>query len=118
MKLRKGLFCLATMLAISVVGITPALAAQSAALPVMPNNEAQEMLAVIQPRADYFVVNTNNVHFRRNPGSSTEIIGQLHRGTVVTDLRSSRTVDGITWNQVSHNGITGWIASQFLDWAG
>jgi hypothetical protein len=53
---------------------------------------------------------TSNVNFRAGPSTDNEIIRQLAQGTTVT--LTGETSGG--WTQVSHNGDTGWVSSEFL----
>jgi hypothetical protein len=54
---------------------------------------------------------TGNVNFRAGPSTGDNIIRQLQQGDTVT--LTGETNGG--WTQVSHNGETGWVSSEFLN---
>ena len=68
-----------------------------------------------QPKAQYSIVNTNNVNLRKTPSTSGTIIRQLHKGYRVLEY-SEPTVsaNGYTWQKVSYNGSVGWVAINYL----
>ncbi len=68
-----------------------------------------------QPKAQYSIVNTNNVNLRKTPSTSGTIIRQLHKGYRVLEY-SEPTVsaNGYTWQKVSYNGYVGWVAINYL----
>jgi hypothetical protein len=53
---------------------------------------------------------TSNVNFRKGPSTNDEIIRQLKQGDTVT---LTGEVSG-GWSQITHNGETGWVSSEFL----
>jgi len=58
---------------------------------------------------------TSNVNFRKGPSTNDEIIRQLKQGDTVT---LTGEVSG-GWSQITHNGETGWVSSEFLKvWGG
>lgn len=128
-KALRGLLCLALLISVSIGSTTLVHAQQMLPIPEPPVyvTESIEDRPFFAARAQYYVVNANNVRFRRTPGLSGVIIGHVHIGTVVVSFSSStppRFVDGIWWSSVGlvnadgSYGTSGWIASQFLDWAG
>ncbi len=52
----------------------------------------------------------NNVNFRKDPSTGDNIIRQLKKGDTVT--LTGEVVEG--WTQITHNGDTGWVSSEFL----
>jgi uncharacterized protein YraI len=70
----------------------------------------------VAPGARYRV-NADSVRLRERPGTGDDvpILTVLRSGTLVDD-KSGDTVsaDGMTWRQVSLDGQTGWVATQFL----
>jgi len=54
---------------------------------------------------------TTNVNFRSGPSTNDAVIRQLQQGDKVT---LTGEVSG-TWTQISHNGDTGWVSSEFLN---
>jgi hypothetical protein len=67
--------------------------------------ETTQSLAITQ-QADII----NNVNFRKDPSTGDNIIRQLKKGDTVT--LTGETVEG--WTQITHNGDTGWVSSEFL----
>jgi len=58
---------------------------------------------------------TQNVNFRKDPSLGENIIRQLKKGDTVT--LTGEVVEG--WTQITHNGDTGWVSSEFLKvWEG
>jgi hypothetical protein len=57
---------------------------------------------------------TSDVNFRKGPSTGNDIIRQLQQGDTVT--LTGETSGG--WTQVSHNGDTGWVSSEFLTTTG
>ena len=53
----------------------------------------------------------NNVNFRKGPSIDNEIIRQLKQGDTVT--LTGETSGG--WTQVTHNGDTGWVSSEYIN---
>jgi len=53
---------------------------------------------------------TSNVNFRSGPSTDNAVIRQLQQGDTVT--LTGETNGG--WMQVSHNGETGWVSSEYL----
>jgi hypothetical protein len=51
-----------------------------------------------------------NVNFRKGPSTDNDIIRQLQQGDTVT--LTGETSGG--WTQITHNGDTGWISSEFI----
>ena len=66
-------------------------------------------------RAQYSIVNANNVNLRKTPSTSGTIIRQLHKGYRVLEY-SEPTVsaNGYIWQKVSYNGSVGWVAINYL----
>jgi len=54
---------------------------------------------------------TINVNFRKGPSINNAIIRQLRRGDTVT--LTGETSGG--WTQVTHNGDTGWVTSDYIN---
>ena len=55
----------------------------------------------ISPKAQYGAINTNNVHFRSAPGTSSTIYGQLHKGYKVTlPYEDEKYADGLWWRKI------------------
>jgi uncharacterized protein YraI len=58
---------------------------------------------------------TQNVNFRKGPSTNDEVIRQLKQGDTVT---LTGEVSG-GWTQITHDGDTGWVSSEFLKvWGG
>ena len=55
---------------------------------------------------------TGNVNFRSGPSTNDSVIRQFAQGDTVT--LTGETSGG--WTQVSHNGDTGWVSSEFLNY--
>jgi hypothetical protein len=53
---------------------------------------------------------TQNVNFRKDPSTGDNIIRQLKKGDTVT--LTGEVVEG--WTQLTHNGDTGWVSSEYL----
>ena len=53
---------------------------------------------------------TSNVNFRSGPSTDNAVIRQLQQGDTVT--LTGETSGG--WTEISHNGETGWVSSEFL----
>jgi hypothetical protein len=53
---------------------------------------------------------TQNVNFRKDPSTGDNIIRQLKKGDTVT--LTGEVVEG--WTQITHDGDTGWVSSEFL----
>jgi TPR repeat protein len=71
---------------------------------------ATQTLAITQ-QADI----TSNVNFRKGPSTNDEIIRQLKQGDTVT---LTGEISG-GWTQITHNGETGWVSSEYLKvWGG
>lgn len=67
-------------------------------------------------KAQYGVVNTNSVHFRSAPGTSSTIYGQLHKEYIVTLSYTEEVYkDGLWWTNILYNGRSGWVASKYVD---
>ncbi len=81
------------------------------------NNEYNRDVEITQnqPRAQYSIVNANNVNLRKTPSTSGTIIRQLHKGYRVLEY-SEPTVsaNGYIWQKVSYNGSVGWVAINYL----
>ena len=53
---------------------------------------------------------------RSEPGTKTEVIGKLPKGTEVTYTgRITEEKDGHVWAEVSYDGKTGWVATEYLE---
>jgi len=52
----------------------------------------------------------NNVNFRKDPSTGDNIIRQLKKGDTVT--LTGEVLGG--WTQITHNGDTGWVSTEFL----
>ena len=70
----------------------------------------QPAAEVTETQTETATVNAN-VNFRSGPSTNNTIIRQIQRGDTVT---LTGEVSG-SWSQVSHNGDTGWVSSEFLD---
>lgn len=58
---------------------------------------------------------TKNANFRKGPSTNDEVIRQLKKGDTVT--LTGEVSNG--WTQITHNGETGWVSSEFLKvWGG
>jgi len=53
---------------------------------------------------------TQNVNFRKDPSTGDNIIRQLKKGDTVT--LTGEVVEG--WTQITHNGDTGWVSTEYL----
>lgn len=68
-------------------------------------------------RASSGVITGDNVHFRKTPGLSGEIITYLNKGDNVMYTTSSNNIveaDNYTWREVVYNKQTGWVATIYL----
>lgn len=59
-------------------------------------------------------VNDDRVNLRAGAGLDADILDKLSTGTTATVLDGPATADGYTWYQVDVNGVTGWVASDYL----
>lgn len=83
-------------------------------------NNNKNIVEEISPRAQYGRITENNVHFRKDPGLSSVILGQLHAGYTFTydQTRPNVKKDGYTWVSINYNGTYGWVSSQYISMIG
>lgn len=68
-----------------------------------------------QPRAQYSVVNANNVNLRATPSTSGKVVRQLHKGYTVLEYSiPTVSANGYKWQKVSYKGSEGWVATKYL----
>ena len=72
--------------------------------------KAQTVFETINANDNATATVTSNVNFRKGPSTDNEIIRQLQQGDTVT--LTGETSGG--WTQVTHNGDTGWVSSDFI----
>ena len=59
---------------------------------------------IVQPRAQYAVVNASNVNIRSNAGTSYKVVGQLPKGvTVITTYTKQKYANGMWWQEIQSN---------------
>lgn len=64
---------------------------------------------------NYPKINGTNVRFRNPPGLSSTVYGLLQDGTVVAvSYVPEVSKDGYVWQQIVYNGVTGWVATNYL----
>lgn len=83
-----------------------ALATATATLTETPLPTATPQTAVI--------IYPYGLNMRAAPGFDSEIVAVLAEGTAVVLLDGRETVDDIIWQQISLDGVTGWVTNQFL----
>jgi uncharacterized protein YgiM (DUF1202 family) len=59
-------------------------------------------------------VNDDRVNLRAGTGLDADILDKLATGTTATVLDGPVDADGYTWYQLDVNGVTDWVASDFL----
>jgi uncharacterized protein YgiM (DUF1202 family) len=59
-------------------------------------------------------VNDDRVNLRAGTGLDADILDKLSTGTTATVLDGPVETDGYTWYQLDVNGVTGWVASDYL----
>jgi uncharacterized protein YgiM (DUF1202 family) len=59
-------------------------------------------------------VNDDRVNLRAGAGLDADILDKLSTGMTATILDGPTSADGYTWYQVDVDGVTGWVASDFL----
>jgi uncharacterized protein YraI len=74
------------------------------------NKAAAEETDDAQTAAEQTATVNSSVNFRAEPSTGNNIIRQLRQGDTV--ILTGETSSG--WTQVSHNGDTGWVSSEFL----
>ncbi|MEG0022471.1 MAG: SH3 domain-containing protein [Bacilli bacterium] len=68
-----------------------------------------------QPRAQYSVVNANNVNLRKTPSTSGQVIRKLQKGNLVLEYSvPTVSANGYRWQKVSYKGSVGWVATKYL----
>jgi len=80
---------------------------------VVEEQEITDAQEVISEKAFYGVITGDCVNFRREPSINAEIIGQLHKGYVVT-YRDAEEADGYIWRHVEYDGIWGWVVDDYV----
>ena len=106
----KKLLCTALITALVVSPITTFAQDTNEVIPEPTPVETQQIF-----RAQYGEITSNNVHFRSAPGLSSTIYRQLHAGYVVNYCYEPQVYkDGYYWQQVIYNGVTGWVASNYV----
>ena len=60
------------------------------------------------------VATRDEANIRKEPGTSSPIIGHTVRGKTATYMGEKLTRNGRTWLKVSFNGKTRWICSQYV----
>ena len=74
---------------------------------------AGELLEAVPPTL--YTVTEDGVRLRAAPGLGGGILATLARGTVVADLRADvEQADGRAWRRVATNGVSGWMAAEYL----
>ncbi len=54
-------------------------------------------------------ITVNNLNVRTEPSTNSEVIGQLHKGDLVTVQREENS-----WSQISFQSRTAWVSSQYV----
>lgn len=103
------------IIALSTLALISANSVMSFANTSNDDYKLQEDMTQTQPRAQYSIINTNNVNLRKTPSTSGTILRQLHKGYQVLEY-SEPTVsaNGYVWQKVSYNGTVGWVATKYL----
>ena len=74
---------------------------------------------IVQPRAQYAVVNASNVNIRSNAGTSYKVVGQLPKGvTVITTYTKQKYANGMWWQEIQSKYGNGWVADKYLNHIG
>jgi N-acetylmuramoyl-L-alanine amidase len=55
----------------------------------------------------------NSVNVRSAPGTSSRVLGVVHKGDLLPWQGESRSVDGRDWYLVEFAGQNGWVSSKF-----
>lgn len=59
-------------------------------------------------------ITENNVRLRQYPGLSAPVLMYLHQGYFVQISYDTAYVDDINWRRVVYEGVSGWVATQYL----
>ena len=78
------------------------------------NTNADLNPAPAAPTTDTHKVAASVLNVRSGPGMNYDVIGQLRYGTSVTLNRVVEAADGSTWYAITGNGLTGYVASQYI----
>ena len=68
---------------------------------------------IVQPRAQYAVVNASNVNIRSNAGTSYKVVGQLPKG-----VTKQKYANGMWWQEIQSKYGNGWVADKYLNHIG
>ncbi len=66
------------------------------------------------PPPTAIINSTFGLNLRTNPSTTAPILARLDDQTVVILLDNSETSNGVTWQQISVNGLVGWVSQEFL----
>lgn len=70
--------------------------------------------SVIWPAGTTVHVNSGNVNLRSGPGLGYGVIGTYDAGTNATVVAGPEQADGYSWHKITIDGVTGWMATDFL----
>lgn len=115
----KNLLCTAIILSLSLPGIQVFAQDNTEHVDVNPPTIVEED-PNDSSRGFLGMILEDNVNFRKSPGLSSPILGQLHRGTWVSydSERNYITKDGYTWAPIIYNRVAGWVATQYISLPG
>lgn len=123
--MKKCILCLATIVSIGVLSASTAFAQEDKSnvvkdknVVIEERNTEKEVLANIETRTrqQYGTIMANGVRLRKTPGLSGIVLRQLNYGDEVTLMTiQERKVDGYWWHCIRYNGITGWVAVNYVD---
>lgn len=91
-------------------GLVPAVAAESALVPVSQEAGAAQVSAAAAAKTVTVVKTTANLNLRKKPGKQYESLATLKKGTVVA--KTGKTSG--KWWQVKVGKNTGWVSSEYL----
>ena len=60
------------------------------------------------------IVATDTLNLRSDPTLSGAVLSTMSNGDTASVVGSPQTADGYTWLQIDANGVTGWVARDFL----
>ena len=111
--MKKKLLCLSAILAIT--STTMVSFANEVTNYISEDNKNE----IVQPRAQYAVVNASNVNIRSNAGTSYKVVGQLPKGvTVITTYTKQKYANGMWWQEIQSKYGNGWVADKYLNHIG
>jgi hypothetical protein len=86
------------------------------AIATSPSANGEQRLT--RPQPSYHVSNIrfgDSLNIRQGPGSNYPLVRRLPPGTVGITVTGNRMMNGNTiWQQVTVNGVTGWVNAEFL----